>query len=93
MSYILASAFLALWYMQNGRMLEAHFQSSSTARLAIDCGLHQIDEDAVRQVVDPLYDDMVGILWGLLGPPATARELQQRIRVFWIVSPYAKVSP
>lgn len=90
-SHIAASAFLALYYFTNGRTLELHYQTSSTARLAIACGLHQIDEDAMNQVIDPFSTDPRRS-WGILGLPASEAELKQRIRVFWLVGPSSNFS-
>ncbi|KAG8995080.1 hypothetical protein FRB90_000283 [Tulasnella sp. 427] len=80
--FIAASVMLAWWLMQHGRFLEGQYEISSTARLAIDCGLHQIDEKVVRCLLDP-SSNPVPAYPGILGLPASIVDLELRINVFW----------
>ncbi|KAG9025869.1 hypothetical protein FRB95_009666 [Tulasnella sp. JGI-2019a] len=83
-SHMLASSYLTWWLFQNGRFLEGQFEISSTARLAIHCGLHQIDEDIIKSVlqgVPPVRPRS----YGILGLPASVNDLIMRVATFWKV--------
>ncbi|KAG8959248.1 hypothetical protein FRC00_001788 [Tulasnella sp. 408] len=80
--FIAASIMLSWWLMQHGRFLEGQYEISSTARLAIDCGLHQTDEKAIRYLLDP-NSNPVPAQAGILGLPTSTADLELRINVFW----------
>lgn len=82
LSHLDASTCLAWWLIQQGRFLEGQYEISVTARLAIDCGLHQIDEQVIKGVVPPSSHRPFGVL----GSPTTVKEIEARISTFWRVS-------
>lgn len=65
--------------------MEGQYEISSTARLAIDCGLHQTDEKVIRYLLDP-NSNPVPAQSGILGLPTSTADLELRINVFWGVS-------
>ena len=83
-----ASVMLAWWLLQNGRFLEGQYEISSAVRLAINCGLHQIDGYAIRAVLGAsgsrLSSQYSG--GGLLGPPKNLKDIENRLGMFWGVS-------
>ncbi|KAG8907413.1 hypothetical protein FRB99_004438 [Tulasnella sp. 403] len=86
--YIAASSMLAFWLIQNARFLEGQYEISASARLALDCGLHQIDEAVIKYVlqggtVPPHSPHVHGSQTGILGPPTSTYDLETRIAVFW----------
>lgn len=91
-SYIAASAFLSWWLLNTGRHLEARFEIMSTARLAIDCRLHQIDAGAI-ECFNHLQHHEAGRpqSWGILGPLTGTKALHERINIFWFVSRFNAV--
>lgn len=80
--FIAASVMLSWWLMQHGRFLEGQYEISSTARLAIDCGLHQTDEKVIRYLLDPSSNPAPAQA-GILGLPTNTADLELRINVFW----------
>lgn len=85
-SHLAASAFLSFWLISNGRFLEGQYEISATARLAVDCGLHQIDEDVIMGVMEPQPDLARPPAYGILGAPKNVEELRIRIVTFWAAS-------
>ncbi|KAG8861215.1 hypothetical protein FRB96_003165 [Tulasnella sp. 330] len=84
LSHVAASALLSWWLMQNGRFVEGQFEVSTNARLAIGCGLHRIDEEAINGMVQyPLLNPSRA--YGILGPPSCIDDLELRVNTFWIV--------
>ncbi len=89
--HVLGASVMLAWYLlQTGRFLEGQYEISSTVRLAINCGLHQIDESSIRQALGarrspPSSQFSTG--GGLLGPPRNIRDIEGRLSVFWGVSP------
>lgn len=78
--------FHVLIYFNFLTMTLSQYEITSTARLAIDCGLHQIDEQVIRSVVEPGSVQAPVSVGGILGPPTTVQELEMRLSVFWGVS-------
>ncbi|KAG8933537.1 hypothetical protein FRC02_011648 [Tulasnella sp. 418] len=89
LDFVAASTFLSWWFFEQGRFLEGQFEISSTVRLAINCGLHQIDEDQVKAVlsgrkpeeVDPRASPRKEN--GILGPLKDVTDLEFRVGIFW----------
>ncbi|KAG8852947.1 hypothetical protein FRB96_008466 [Tulasnella sp. 330] len=83
-SHMLASSYLSWWLLQNGRLLEGQFEISSTARLAIHCGLHQLDEDVIKSVLQHAHL-VRPRSYGILGLPTSVHDLIMRVATFWKV--------
>lgn len=71
-------------YLQ-GRFQEGHYEISATARLAIHCGLHQIDEDIIMNVLQVPHHTFRPRSFGILGKPKDIMDLSMRIVTFWEV--------
>lgn len=84
--YIQASLLLAYWYIRKGRVLEGQYSAAAVNRLVINCRLHQIDVDAMRELAphaSPLPDGQSRWEGSLLGRPKDREDLAIRISLFW----------
>ncbi|KAG9008562.1 hypothetical protein FRB93_006481 [Tulasnella sp. JGI-2019a] len=91
LSHVAASNLLSWWLLQNGRFVEGQFEVSTNARLAIGCGLHQIDEDVINGMIQHPFNTPLRS-YGILGQPSTISDLQSRINTFWAVYYIDKVA-
>ncbi|KAL7423900.1 hypothetical protein Q5752_001485 [Cryptotrichosporon argae] len=84
-----AASMLAVYKYSLAKYHEGWMMTGTAARLVISCGLHQIPSSVWRPPMPGGgRDSLVGILrhrtW-VLGPPADAIELGERIAAFWAV--------
>lgn len=71
--------------LPQGRFQEGHYEISATARLAIHCGLHQIDDDIIMNVLQVPHQTSRPRSFGILGKPKDIMDLSMRIVTFWEV--------
>ncbi|KAG9001524.1 hypothetical protein FRB90_011599 [Tulasnella sp. 427] len=84
--YIQASLLLAHWYIRQGRIVEAQYSAAAVNRFAINCRLHQIDGNVMREFAPRAETPPEGqSSWdgSLLGRPQDREELAVRISLFW----------
>ncbi|KIO19960.1 hypothetical protein M407DRAFT_30402, partial [Tulasnella calospora MUT 4182] len=76
--YIQASLLLAHWYVRKGRILEGQYSAAAVNRLVINCRLHQIDGDVMRELAPRATPPPAGqSRWddSLLGRPKDREDL------------------
>ncbi|KAG9038427.1 hypothetical protein FRB95_001284 [Tulasnella sp. JGI-2019a] len=84
LGHVAASMLLSWWFIQNGRFVEGQFEVSTNARLAIGCGLHQVDGDVINGINQGTCTRPL-LAYGILGKPSSVADLQSRVNIFWSV--------